>query len=341
MVQEFQEEKERLARRELEERSLQQAAQQLHFRQMALASNSPVPSVVPNGFDGNIRFEAQADQKMAINNALHDAESIQLFSQESQPMAPPGSRGYLTGSGISAGGGLNGSGIQNEINYFQPLNSQFYGQTGADRNFASGLGGGQVSRDALIRRELTGDGYWLPNIVTNKAGKAKLSFTLPSATSEWRLTSKGITVNTLAGQSTVKVVTRKPFFVSMKAPSQLQEGDTIQVLSRVHNLIDFEGNAELELQVFGGEKFDKVLMERTAKLKVYPGGVSEALFESITIPSAANLRVQITAKTTDHTDILQKTFPVRPWGLEFAVQQQVMQKHLYPYPKTALKALNG
>ena len=131
-----------------------------------------------------------------------------------------------------------------------------------------------------------------------------------------------MTVQTLVGQATATVVTRKDFFVSLKAPARLQEGDSLRVLARVHNLTDYEGDVALTLKLLGGEKFDQVLAERKAAVKVAKQNGAEILLEAVQIPLSANVRVQLTATAgDDHDDTLAQAYPVRPWGLEFASEQ--------------------
>jgi hypothetical protein len=60
---------------------------------------------------------------------------------------------------------------------------------------------GGAAADPVIRRELAGAGHWLPAVVTDAKGKATVKFTLPSSASEWRLTARGVTVQTLVGQA--------------------------------------------------------------------------------------------------------------------------------------------
>jgi len=179
-------------------------------------------------------------------------------------------------------------------------------------------GWGGRGEPARPRRELPEEGRWLGSVITDEAGKAVVELPMPETTSQWRLTARGCTVETLVGQATAKTITRKDFFVSVKAPASLQEGDTVRVLARVHNLTDYAGKAELVLTVFGGAKLDGKLAERKVGVKVDAQGVVEALFDSVTIPAAAAVKVQVTARAGKLRDAVVSTVPVRPWGLEFA-----------------------
>ncbi len=184
------------------------------------------------------------------------------------------------------------------------------GKGAADGDF--GLG------DSVIRREMPGAGVWLPAIITDKDGKATVELRMPGSASQWRLSAHGVSVETLVGQATANVLTRKDFFVNLKAPQFLQEGDGARILARVHNLGEFEGNVDLTLTVWGGYQFKQKVVEKKARVAVTAKGAAEALFEAVTVPLSPSLRLQVVAAAGNLNDALEIVVPVRPWGLEFA-----------------------
>lgn len=185
--------------------------------------------------------------------------------------------------------------------------------------------GGQ--RGTKARREMPEAGRWFGSVVTDAKGKAVVTMPLPENTTEWRLTARGCTVETLVGEATANVVTRKDFFLSIKAPQLVREGDTIRVLTRVHNMTDYAGPVDLALDVFGGEELDRRLAGRQTQVKIEKQGAAEALFDAVDIPLAPELKVRVTATAGDHRDALETTLPVRPWGLEFADQAGGVSKN--------------
>jgi len=164
------------------------------------------------------------------------------------------------------------------------------------------------------RREMPEAGRWFPAVVTDEAGKAVVTVPMPENTTQWRLTARGCSVQTLVGEAKANMITRKDFFVSIKAPNLLQEGDRIRVLARVHNLTDYEGPAELTLSITGGPE----PVELTAKATVKKHGNVEVLFDNAVVPPAMGLDLAVSAKAGDLQDALVKEVPIRPWGLEYA-----------------------
>jgi tetratricopeptide (TPR) repeat protein len=175
-------------------------------------------------------------------------------------------------------------------------------------------GGKGTSQAEQPRREMPEAGRWFPAVVTDEAGKAVVTIPMPENTTQWRLTSRGCSVETLVGEATANTITRKDFFVSIKAPGLLQEGDRIRVLARVHNLTDYEGPAELSLTLTGGPEPVKL----AEKAQVRKRGNTEVLFENAVVPPAIRLELEVAAKAGDLQDTLVKAVPIRPWGLEYA-----------------------
>ena len=68
--------------------------------------------------------------------------------------------------------------------------------------------------------------YWNPSVVTGADGKAKVTFKAPTALSAYQFTARGVTgSDTLVGQTTAAITVRKDFFVDLKVPSALTQGD--------------------------------------------------------------------------------------------------------------------
>src|SRR6185437_12274776 len=80
--------------------------------------------------------------------------------------------------------------------------------------------------EASPREKYVETAYWNPSVVTDKEGKARMSFKAPNALSEYRITARGVTgSDTLAGQTTAALIVKKDFFVDLKVPSSLTQGD--------------------------------------------------------------------------------------------------------------------
>jgi len=184
-------------------------------------------------------------------------------------------------------------------------------------------GGGDMAASSTTtsapRREVRGEGRWLPSIVTDAEGKAVATITMPETTTAWRLTARGCSVETLVGQATAATLTRKDFFVELKTPSFLREGDSLRVVGRVHNLTDFAGSVPLTLRVLDASDPSKVLATREQSVEVVAKGGAEVVFDAFVIPDLLDVTFELAGAAGAQKDSVAQTIPVQPWGLPYAV----------------------
>jgi len=175
-----------------------------------------------------------------------------------------------------------------------------------------------TAADQPARLETPEAGFWAPSIVTDDQGKAIATIPMPQSTTAWRMTARGCTLQTLVGDATASVATRKDFFVEIKCPASLQEGDKVAILGRVHNLGYFAGPVELTLTIAEDAENGKTIATKQAKLDIKKQSSAEVLFDAVDIPAAMRLKIQVQAQAGLLADALSRTVDVRPWGLEFA-----------------------
>ena len=110
------------------------------------------------------------------------------------------------------------------------------GYFGVDKALVAGR---KAAVEAPPRREVRGEGRWLPSVITGSDGKAVATVPMPESTTAWRLTARGCTVETLVGEAVAQILSRKDFFVELNTPSFVREGDEMRPVGRVHNLTDY------------------------------------------------------------------------------------------------------
>ena len=130
------------------------------------------------------------------------------------------------------------------------------------------------------RERFVESAYWNPNVVTGNDGKALVRFKAPAALSEYRITARGITgADTLAGQAIASLIVKKDFFVDLKVPSSLTQGDKPRFIAQVHHK-DVRGNLALRLATYAGGRDD--VFSRTLELKA--DGVDDVSFRTLRRP---------------------------------------------------------
>ena len=173
-----------------------------------------------------------------------------------------------------------------------------------------------------VRDESSYAGYWIGGVITDDAGLATVTVPMPEKTTKWRLTGRGSTVDTLVGQVTTNAITRQDFFLDVRTPSIVTEGDDIRVAVRLHNLTDYEGDAEVQLKLsVDGLETAHGDHKRTT-ISAY--GSTELIFDKFSIPAGSfytsshnsHLTVEVAATAGALHDGIRRKVLLRPWGLE-------------------------
>lgn len=100
-----------------------------------------------------------------------------------------------------------------------------------------GAGGGAESPDLAKKKrgEFKDTAYWLPAILTDDSGKAKLSFKLPDNLTRWQVESVGITKDTKVGAGYGEFVARKDVMATPIQPRFVIPGDKFKIGVKVFN----------------------------------------------------------------------------------------------------------
>jgi hypothetical protein len=168
------------------------------------------------------------------------------------------------------------------------------------------------------RQDVFGAGWWTPSIVTDADGRGTVLVPMPETTTRWHLMARGVSVDTLAGQGTATITTRHDFFVELKTPRAVREGDELAVLARVHNLTDDDGPAELVLTIAdGGRQLGR--FREIVELK--PQSSADVVFDGVEVPAAGGLDVTVAVTAGARSDAFARHLPVHPWGMEYAAHR--------------------
>lgn len=155
---------------------------------------------------------------------------------------------------------------------------------------------------------------WSAPVTTGEDGKATVVLILPETAGRWNLHAKGCTTETLVGQASAQLTSRKDFLVELRTPEKLQEGDSQRFIGTIHNMTDFAGEATIQLKISGpAQAFTTV-----GTVNLAGQGTAEFTFEEFKVPFIESLQLQVTAIAGEHKDTSQVFVPVRPWGIEYA-----------------------
>ena len=167
---------------------------------------------------------------------------------------------------------------------------------------------GVAANDPQSRQRFLETAYWNPRVVTGKDGKARVSFKAPSALSEYRITARGVTgADTLAGQTAATLTVSKSFFVDLKVPASLTQGDKPRFMGQVHHT-GARGKLALRLTVYSGGREE--VFPRTIELT--KDGVEEVVFDPFEIPESETVRLSLSGTIGGASDEIAVEVPVRP-----------------------------
>ncbi|MDE2509418.1 MAG: hypothetical protein KGM43_19630, partial [Planctomycetota bacterium] len=163
-----------------------------------------------------------------------------------------------------------------------------------------------------LRQRFAETAYWNPRVVTGADGKTVVRFRAPGSISEYRLMARGVSASdTLVGQSTSSVTVRKSFFVDLRLPSTLTQGDSMRLSARVHH-IGVVGPIALRLKLYAGGR--EQVYPKTIEVK--GDGVADVMFDAFEVPEGDVVRASLSAAAGDRFDEIVVEAPIRPWGVE-------------------------
>ncbi|QDT12981.1 tetratricopeptide repeat protein [Planctomycetes bacterium K23_9] len=152
--------------------------------------------------------------------------------------------------------------------------------------------------------------FWDPTIVTDDAGQATITITMPARSTAWRLQAKGINGKTLAGEATVDLITKKELFGEMKLPLAFTVGDKASVPVEIHNSLPGARSIKVVFKAALGDKST----EQSKTIEV-PGPGIYALSFDIAIDEAAEAVFTLNISGSDESnDNSSRTVAVVPYG---------------------------
>ena len=187
------------------------------------------------------------------------------------------------------------------------------------RSSVRGVAAGRAGEAAPAgpRRELPGAGVWVACVATHPDGTAEVKIPFPEETTSWRLVARGCSVETLVGQATADVETRREVFVEVQVPPIAGEGDSLRLPLVVHNLGDEDLRATARLLVLAG---DDEIARFSGDVKVTARGRERLVMDVVRIPAVPRLTVRAElAQGTQTLDTVELVVPVRAWGMERTV----------------------
>jgi uncharacterized protein YfaS (alpha-2-macroglobulin family) len=170
-----------------------------------------------------------------------------------------------------------------------------------------GGGGWEGSSPNNLRSEFLDTAAWFPNLQTNSAGEASITFVLPDNLTTWRLTAKAITRDTKVGEATVNIITHKNLVVRPLLPRSLVSGDRMILSTLIHNFNDRSTWISVSLDTVGLE----IMSERVQEIFLQQDQTGVIGWE-VQAGEFGGAKVTVTASAADTQDSVLYTIPIQP-----------------------------
>ncbi len=90
-------------------------------------------------------------------------------------------------------------------------------------------------KSTSLRTDFSETAFFLPHLLTDKKGEARISFTLPESTTEWKFIGFAHTADMRYGSITDKAIATKEFMVAPNMPRFIRMGDSTAITSNIIN----------------------------------------------------------------------------------------------------------
>lgn len=160
-----------------------------------------------------------------------------------------------------------------------------------------------------LRTNFNETAFFYPQLVTDSAGCAAFSFTVPDAMTRWRFVVLATTPGMAYGQEEAYVTTSKPLMVRPNLPRFLRKGDAAEIKVTVSNLSDSLQAGKARLELFVPESGETVYTQE-ADFRTEAQGSATVNF-AVEVPEDFDvLACRMTAQSGNFSDGEQHYLPV-------------------------------
>ncbi len=154
---------------------------------------------------------------------------------------------------------------------------------------------------------------WQPELITDKDGKAQLTFKMADSITTWKLYTIASTKNGKFGVAEKEVTAFQPFFVDLDPPKFLTEGDEIYLPTQVRNYTPTKQKVDVTMSKSDWFSF---LTPELQKIEVDKNAAKNAIFGFKADVPIKDGKQRVTAIAQKDSDAIEKPVTVRPNGEE-------------------------
>ncbi|RLC41444.1 MAG: hypothetical protein DRH51_03130 [Candidatus Coatesbacteria bacterium] len=177
----------------------------------------------------------------------------------------------------------------------------------------------EVYEQPRVRREFKDTGYWVPMVVTSAGGVANITFTMPDNLTTWRTTVRGITKDTLTGETREKVITTKKLIVRLITPRTFTQNDEVVVSAVVTNYLPVSRQVKVYIE---GDRV-RFLDDITRYVTVGAGDTVRVDWRTKVLGTGESTLTAY-ALTDIESDAMEVKVPITPHGLKTVATDTVV-----------------
>jgi hypothetical protein len=159
---------------------------------------------------------------------------------------------------------------------------------------------------------------WMPEIITDKNGRAEVKFRLGDNLTTWKLYAVGSTETGETGLVEREFQTFQPFFAELDPPRILTEGDEIALPVPIRNYTDKKQKVSVSM---ANNDWSRIVSDATQNIEISANSSQNVIFNFQAIAPVTDGKQRVTALASKEGDAIEKPVTVRPNGKEIVETQ--------------------
>ncbi|MDA7617891.1 MG2 domain-containing protein [Verrucomicrobia bacterium] len=178
--------------------------------------------------------------------------------------------------------------------------------------------GSAVSQDDMlseveVRHDFSATALWEPLILTDKEGRARVTWHMPDTLTTWNVDARCVDMETRVGRTISNVDTRRPLLIRLQTPRFLVLGDQAVLSAIVHNQTDAAVQVHVSLDATNLE-WKNPLRDRPP-LTIPAGGEQRVDWPGAMAKAPGEIQLTATVRGKEDADAVELTLPVHEHGI--------------------------
>jgi alpha-2-macroglobulin len=172
------------------------------------------------------------------------------------------------------------------------------------------MGSGEMAASLKVRKDFRPVAYFNPSVITDAAGTASVTFTLPDSTTAYRIYAVACDKGSGFASAQRNMVVSKEFFLEPSPPRFLIPGDRVTFPISVNNKTGEKGQATLEAESSKDIKLEPARLQ--TDVPPWSASVAHVSAEALGGADKAMIRFKgsFASGSQKYLDIIEQTFPI-------------------------------